>query len=47
VSLVLNGFANKTKHGYGYKDYSNGYYEEDIASDSLLDKIKGFLKLRG
>jgi capsular exopolysaccharide synthesis family protein len=47
VSLVLNGFSNKIKHGYGYKDYSNGYYEEDATSDSLMDKIKGFLKFRG
>lgn len=29
ISMVLNGFENKTKYGYGYGDYSAGYHEEE------------------
>jgi succinoglycan biosynthesis transport protein ExoP len=42
VSLVLNGFANKAKHGYGYKDYSYGYYEEDDSSIGIIERVKRF-----
>lgn len=47
VSIVLNGFENKSKYGYnyGYKyeymNYSYKYYSED-KKDSYLKKIKKF-----
>ncbi len=49
VSIVLNGFENKAKYGYGnsygygYGAYANGYHEEEKVQNSLsklYNKIK-------
>jgi Mrp family chromosome partitioning ATPase len=51
VSIILNGFQNKAKYGYGrsygygysYGNYSNGYHEEDKPK-SIFSKIINSIK---
>ncbi|MEO8253859.1 MAG: sugar transporter, partial [Flavobacterium sp.] len=40
VSIILNGFENKAKYGYGYNygEYSNGYHEQD-RPEGIVEKI--------
>ena len=51
VSIVLNGFQNKAKYGYGrsygygysYGSYSNGYHEEDKPKNIFYKAINNFI----
>ncbi len=49
VSIIINGFENKAKYGYGngyaygYGNYSNGYHDEEV-NQTFANKIKTFIK---